>query len=168
MAEFDDNDSTLGSNSSSPTTSLSPGILDFPKENGRTYHAYKAGKYLWPNDEEERNRLDLQHQLFKFTFNEKLFICPLDQKKGGIHRVLDVGTGTGFWAIEFGDQHPQAHVTGIDLSPIQPAWTPPNVQFKVGDLEEPWGFSDKLDFIYIRMMTGSFSHWPQIIEQCME
>jgi len=50
-----------------------------------------------------------------------------------------VGTGTGSWAIDVGEQYPSAHgktqrppeqalltqvlsVVGIDLSPIQPAW----------------------------------------------
>jgi len=53
------------------------------------------------------------------------------------HRVLDIGTGTGIWAINFGkdsisfdsfvlnlshlaDEHPEIEVYGIDLSPIQP------------------------------------------------
>jgi methylase of polypeptide subunit release factors len=35
------------------------------------------------------------------TFGEKLFTCPAgsDKKLG---RVLDAGTGTGIWAIDFG------------------------------------------------------------------
>ncbi len=51
-------------------------------------------------------------------------------------RVLDIGTGTGIWAINFGkdililgsfmlnpdlaDEHPNAEVCGVDLSSIQP------------------------------------------------
>ncbi|KFX86242.1 hypothetical protein O988_09697, partial [Pseudogymnoascus sp. VKM F-3808] len=31
----------------------------FPKENGRTYHAYQEGKYLMPNDEKEQDRMDM-------------------------------------------------------------------------------------------------------------
>jgi cyclopropane fatty-acyl-phospholipid synthase-like methyltransferase len=40
------------------------------------------------------------------------------------HNILDVGTGTGIWAIEAGDLYPSAAVTGVDLSPIQPNWMP--------------------------------------------
>jgi len=42
---------------------------------------------------------DLQHNLFRLTLGEKLCLCP---KNEGAKRVLDVGTGTGIWAIEYG------------------------------------------------------------------
>jgi methylase of polypeptide subunit release factors len=41
----------------------------------------------------------------------KLFLAPLRT----IHRVLDIGTGTGIWAIDFADAFPSAHVIGEDL-----------------------------------------------------
>ena len=168
MAETDDNDSAVGSSLRGSTTSLESSDLEFPEENGRTYHAYKEGKYWWPNDEGERDRLDLQHHLFRLTLDGELFICPIDEKKGNIHKVLDVGTGTGLWAMEFGEDYPEAHVLGIDLSPIQPKETLPNVEFEVDDLEEPWTFSHKFDFIHSRMMTGSFCDWPRFFEQSLE
>jgi predicted RNA methylase len=45
---------------------------------------------------------DLQHHLFTMTFDGKLHIAPIEEIKGGIHNVLDIGTGTGIWAIDFG------------------------------------------------------------------
>lgn len=48
-------------------------------------------------------------------------------------KVLDVATGTGSWAIDFGDEYPEAEVIGTDLSPIQPAFVPPNVRFFIED-----------------------------------
>lgn len=39
---------------------------------------------------------------------------------------------------EFADLFPSATVTGTDLSPIQPSWVPPNVQFEVDDCTDEW------------------------------
>jgi len=46
----------------------------------------------------------LQHHLFTLTFDGKLHVAPIEELKGGIHNVLDIGTGTGIWAIDFGTE----------------------------------------------------------------
>ena len=51
--------------------------------------------------------------------NNKLHYAPIGENPG---RILDVGTGTGIWAIEMGDEYPSAEIVGTDLSPIQPSW----------------------------------------------
>ncbi|CZS95672.1 related to methyltransferase [Rhynchosporium agropyri] len=163
----DDADSSLGDSFDddlSSTASINSSILAHRHENGRHYHAYKDGKYLSPNDDSEQERLDLQHHLFMLTFSKKLHLCPLPEK---LHRVLDVGTGTGIWAIDFADEHPETEVLGVDLSPIQPTFVPPNVSFQVDDLEEEWTFKEdqRFDFIFARMMTASFADWPRFFEQ---
>ena len=128
----DDSDSG-GEHDATSTVTISPSEQAV-EENGRTYHSYKYGKYPLPNDEMEQDRLDLQSHLFSLTFG-KLFTCPIDIQKS-FHNVLDAGTGTGIWAINVGETYPQSHVTGIDLSHIQPEWVPPNVEFQVDDLED--------------------------------
>jgi len=170
-ADTYDTDSALGDDelATSSTTSISSSILRFREENGRTYHAYKEGKYLFPNDDGENDRLDLQHHLFSLTFDGALQLAPIANKKGGIHKVLDIGTGTGIWAIDFADEHPESHVLGVDLSPIQPSMIPPNVTFQVDDLEEPWSFGEgKFDFVYSRMMSGAIADWPRLFQQSFE
>jgi ubiquinone/menaquinone biosynthesis C-methylase UbiE len=42
--------------------------------------------------------LDLQHQLFYETLNGRLSLAPIKNP----HNVLDIGTGTGVWAMDFG------------------------------------------------------------------
>ncbi|KAK1539141.1 methyltransferase [Colletotrichum costaricense] len=53
-------------------------------------------------------------------------------------KIIDLGTGTGIWAMEVGGHYPSAEVTGVDLSPIQPRWVPSNVRFFVDDVEDDW------------------------------
>ncbi|KEZ42035.1 hypothetical protein SAPIO_CDS6440 [Scedosporium apiospermum] len=92
-----------------------------------------------------------------------LFLCPAEPDK--LQNVLDAGTGTGAWAMDLADEQPQAQIVGVDLSPIQPSFVPPNVRFYVDDLEDQWTFSTKFDLIYARMLTGSLSDWPKFFKQ---
>lgn len=73
--------------------------------------------------------------------------------------MLDVGTGTGRWAIEFADDHPDCEVVGTDLSLIQSASTPPNCQFILDDHREPWLFDEKFDYIHAREIKGTIPDW---------
>ncbi|KAH6856168.1 hypothetical protein B0I37DRAFT_301586 [Chaetomium sp. MPI-CAGE-AT-0009] len=57
------------------------------------------------------------------------------------------------WAIEVGDRFPKARVRGIDLSPSQPAWVPPNVDFLVDDCEQGEWLDRDVDFVHFRFMT---------------
>ncbi|KAH7146354.1 S-adenosyl-L-methionine-dependent methyltransferase [Dactylonectria macrodidyma] len=155
-----DQDSSLGSDAGSSTQSISSSILDYRRENGRTYHAYKDGKYNLPNDDLENERLDLQHHLCLLTFNNQLGLAPPCLPNSKVKRVLDVGTGTGIWAIDFGDEHVESQVIGIDLSPSQPSVVPPNVRFIVDDIDEEWNHSEPFDYIHSRMMNFSIKDWP--------
>jgi methylase of polypeptide subunit release factors len=53
--------------------------------------------------------LDLQHHLFSLTLGGKLYLSPLGRDKP-VQRALDAGTGTGVWAIDFADAHPETQV----------------------------------------------------------
>ncbi|CCF46425.1 methyltransferase [Colletotrichum higginsianum] len=163
-----DLDSSLGAEVQPSTMSLRSSILRYREENGRTYHAYKDGAYLMPNDDLELDRLDLQHNLFLLTMGNKLFLSPLDHEKPP-QRVLDIGTGTGIWAIDFADDNPASTVIGVDLSPVQPSYVPPNAYFQIEDIEEePWSFSQKFDFVHSRMNTGGIRDIPKLFRQAYD
>ena len=87
------------------TSSISSSILAYRKDNDRTYHAYKDGSYFLPNDEAENDRLDFQHAIFMRSLSGRLFLAPIPDD---VQEVLDVGTGTGIWAIDFADEYPSA------------------------------------------------------------
>ncbi|KAK1541792.1 hypothetical protein CPAR01_05179 [Colletotrichum paranaense] len=161
----DDNASERLTSLASSTHSLSSSILQHRHENGRTYHKYKAGRYNYPNDEREMDRLDFQHELFLLTLNDRLGLAPPNEPGSKVNRVLDLGTGTGIWAIDFADEHPEAVVYGVDLSPTQTTAVPPNIRFEVDDIEETWTYREPFDYIHCRAMTSSISDWRKLLQQ---
>lgn len=75
--------------------------------------------YILPEDKREQDRLDLQHALCLLSTDQQLALAPIGNN---VRNVLDLGTGTGIWAIDFADQYPEADILGVDLSAIQPSW----------------------------------------------
>lgn len=117
--EEHDHDLTFGGDRdslASSSTSLASAITKYRFIKNRRYHSYEADKYSFPNDEDEVNRLDIEHHNQLLQSNGKLHICPLENPK----EILDLGTGSGVWAIEMADLYPECQVIGTDLSPIQP------------------------------------------------
>jgi len=161
---YSDTDSAYSdSDIASYTTSLSSSIFDYQYENGRRYHKFREGKYMLPNDEAEKDRLDMHHHMCVLVQNGKLHQSPIGDHP---QQILDLGTGTGIWAIEIGDTYPSAVVTGNDLSPIQPPWVPPNVKFEVDDVESEWTYPENtFDLIYSRYLLGGIADWQKLISQ---
>ncbi|KAH7327507.1 S-adenosyl-L-methionine-dependent methyltransferase [Rhexocercosporidium sp. MPI-PUGE-AT-0058] len=174
----DDNDSAVGSDDSqSIKTSLSSSIARYRIENGRSYDQYKDGQYAYPNDEIVLviiNRPGAnEHWLtriirsttppFKLMMDQSLYLSPI---KKNPQNVLDIGTGTGLWAIEFADENPSATVIGTDLSPIQPTFVPPNLSFMIDDAGEEWVFPQKFDFIHARQLHCAVEE-KRLIEQAL-
>ncbi|KAI5845348.1 S-adenosyl-L-methionine-dependent methyltransferase [Tricharina praecox] len=147
----------------SSTVSLSSSINEYIFENGRRYHAYFGReKNLLPTDETEQDRLDLHHEIFLEILAGELHKAPLNNPQ----RILDVGTGTGIWAVDVADTYPMAEVIGTDLSPLQPTWVPPNCRFEVDDCEQNWTFrQDYFDFIHMRNLAQSISDWSRLMPE---
>ncbi|KAK4643962.1 hypothetical protein QC761_300560 [Podospora bellae-mahoneyi] len=165
LEDDDDNDSSLGDENALSTASISSSILQYRKLHGRTYHNFGGAdkvEYWAPNDDAQNDQLDINHHLLNLALDNKLFFAPLSKPT----RVLDVGTGTGMWAIDFADEFPDCEVTGIDLSPIQPTWVPPNCKFELDDASQPWTFPDNhFDYIHFRYMIGCFKDWPAVYRE---
>ncbi|RAK98443.1 class I SAM-dependent methyltransferase [Aspergillus ibericus CBS 121593] len=148
----------------SSTTSLSSSVLKYEFKHGRRYHAHHLGNYPFPNDQPEQDRLDMVHHIFYRLVNNRLFLAPINPDG---KRILDIGTGTGIWAIQMGDDYPGVEkIVGNDISPIQPSWVPPNVKFVVDDVEKDWVDTEPYDYIHCRYMAGSIRDWPRLIQQC--
>ncbi|KAL8836587.1 MAG: hypothetical protein Q9176_006224 [Flavoplaca citrina] len=148
----------------SVTDTLESAYSRYRWENGRRYHSYRDGAYWGPNDETHNDQQDIAHHAWRLALNNKLYLAPIQKNP---ERILDVGTGTGIWAIEMAELFPNAQVVGTDLSPIQPVWVPPNCMFEVDDVTLEWTYrKDSFDFIHSREMFGSIADWDEYFRQC--
>ncbi|KAM0545406.1 hypothetical protein ACHAPJ_011311 [Fusarium lateritium] len=165
--DFDDGDadSSLGTDTESSTASVSASILEYRRSQGRTYHSDKfTFNYFLPNDDQQLESMDLTHHYLTLLLDNELFLAPI--KTESIQQVLDVGTGSGIWSIEFADRYPNTEVIGTDLSPCQPQWIPPNVRFEIDDALQSWTWKeDQFDFIHIRYLFGAVKDWGTLFQE---
>lgn len=129
--------------------------------------------YALPADEAEVNRLDFQHYMLRFAFQGN-YAAPLTNPAS----ILDVGAGTGRWAMEMAQTFPTANVIGLDVKP--PAIDergdarpdadprPPNYMFVPGNLLEGLPFADgSFDFVHQRLLFTAIPHdrWPSAVRE---
>lgn len=153
-------DSDEGAESSRSLTSAS----DFYRyENGRRYHAFRDGSYWAPNDQMQSRHEKIFHHLMLLLLEDKLHLAPISSPK----HVVDLGTGSGQWAIDFADHHEDAEVVGVDLSIVENT-TLPNLRFIVDDICSEWTYNTKFDFVHSRSLFGSIADWPSLYKQCFE
>ncbi|UPK96997.1 hypothetical protein LCI18_007932 [Fusarium solani-melongenae] len=150
------------------TRSLTDSIRQHIVDGGLRYHAYHAGKYLFPNDEAEQDREELKHNLTVYLCDGQMFFAPIEHLLEEGAEVLDLGTGIGKWCIDLADNYPNSQFHGMDLSPIQPDWVPENAIFVVDDIEHEGGWTypeEKFDYIHIRHTVHSIRDRPLLWER---
>ncbi len=109
--------------------------------------------YLLPKDDQEIDRLDRQHYIVRFMLHEN-YLAPL-QAPG---RILDVGCGTGRWAIEMAKAFPSAEIVGLDIVKPTPdaSQRPSNVLFLQRDVLKRLPFTDHIfDYVHMRFLIGA-------------
>jgi len=89
------------------------------------------------------------------------FLAPISNNPV---KILDLGTGTGVWAMEVGDLFPSSAIVGVDLSPIQPQWSPPNVSFYVDNVDDEWLNGSGFDLVHARHLFP-FLRDPSVLAQ---
>jgi SAM-dependent methyltransferase len=105
----------------------------------------------------------MYHEICLGLLDGALYKAPLCVSP---QRILDVGTGTGIWAIDMADRFPGAEVFGTDLTPIQPAWVPANCRFQIDDAEKEWTFAPEyFDFVHARNVAQGIGDWPRLMAQ---
>jgi len=122
--------------------------------------------YALPRDMEEINRLDFQHYMLRYALRG-LYAAPLTNPGS----ILDVGTGTGRWAMDMAQVFPKAQVVGLDVNP-PPAdehagagldVRPRNYAFAPGNVLEGLPFADgAFDYVHMRLLFTAIpsDRWP--------
>lgn len=64
--------------------------------------------------------MDIYHKILEVARKDQLHVAPLYVNPQEPPRILDLGCGTGIWAIDMADKYPTAEVVGLDLVNIQP------------------------------------------------
>lgn len=128
---------------------------------GRTYQGFRKWAYFLPCDEREQDRLDIFHKVItEARHGDGLLYSPHPPNA----RIMDLGCGTGIWALDVANKLPNGHVVGIDLAPIQPPNGPKNCDFYSSfDYESLWEMGeDSWDIIHMQMGSGSVMSWPSL------
>lgn len=148
-------DDTLNS-----TQSMYDTDVEYTTIHGRRY----CGDYYIPNDEEEQTRQQMLHGVYLHLLDNELTTVPLHNPE----KILDIGTGTGDWAMAMGDEYPDAEIIGTDIAKIQPSAAPPKVFFEIDDAEEEGGWTwpeNEFDLVHFRAMSGAFQDWNHIYRE---
>ncbi|PYH45120.1 class I SAM-dependent methyltransferase [Aspergillus saccharolyticus JOP 1030-1] len=152
----------------SQTEDLDEKFLQLLTVHGRDFQSYSIDNNICfqPVDDDEVERLELQHRVFDKVFDDRLIFPPLPNN-GNPKRILDCGHGTGAWAVQVAEQYPQCEVIGVDISPqMSPDFAPDNLWFQVDDLNRSFTFpSDNFDLVHSRMLATGIDRdrWPSYI-----
>ncbi|KAG8407187.1 hypothetical protein J3458_020679 [Metarhizium acridum] len=97
-------------------TSIHTAHLIYSYEHGRRYQGLVQNRYGMPNDEAEQMREGIKHKLYTdYILDGKQFLAPVPDNP---QKIVDLGTGAGYWALDVAEKFPSARVIGTDLSPI--------------------------------------------------
>ncbi|KAK3332564.1 S-adenosyl-L-methionine-dependent methyltransferase [Cercophora scortea] len=158
-----DDDGFDASTTNSYLTSIASDVRRGVEENGHLYAAHGMHKTYLPIGGRELDRNALQHCKFTLMLEGKLFLAPIVAKP---QNILDLGTGSGIWAIDVAEMYPSAAVVGVDLAPVQPSIAPPNLAFEIDDIEKDWLWGeDQFDFIHGRELIMAIRDWPRLVRQ---
>lgn len=114
---------------------------------------------------QEISRKDFQHFLLQRLMRGN-YLAPVDPYT---RNILDIGTGTGRWAIEMARAFPRAQVIGIDQQEIiWPGDKPRNYIFTEGNIVEglPFG-NESFSFVHQRGMSMTIPafNWQGVLRE---
>lgn len=121
--------------------------------------------YLLPKDALEDQRLNYQHHVLYKTLSNH-YLAPLSPTTA---TILDVGCGTGIWAMDMAALFPQAHILGVDVSLTSlPSPVPPGCLFAQTNILKGLPFPDQqFDYTHQRLLVAGIPalHWPSVVRE---
>ena len=121
--------------------------------------------YPLPKDEEEHARLEFQHRSLYLTLGNH-YLAPLPPT---LRVILDVGTGTGIWAVHMTGLYPQSLVLGLDMDTALFNKTPPaNCLLREGNVLTGLPLPDGIaDFVHQRFLVLAIpdTRWPGVVHE---
>jgi SAM-dependent methyltransferase len=134
-----------------------------PEAEQRTY--LHDAPYLLPKDAQEDERLRFQHYALHHAFGNH-YLAPLSPET---RTILDVGCGTGIWAIDMAQQFPQAQIIGVDIALTSlPRVLPETCLFAHADILQGLPFpSHQFDFTHQRLLVLAIPapRWPDVVRE---
>ncbi|KAJ6614866.1 S-adenosyl-L-methionine-dependent methyltransferase [Mycena sp. CBHHK59/15] len=99
----------------------------------------------------ENERLNEVHLAFREYLENKICLAPVYNTSPT--RILELGCGSGAWAMDAAIDFPNAQVVAVDLSLLPEGPLPNNMEFKVVNLTKALPFEEQtFDIIHARMV----------------
>ncbi|KAF0449617.1 S-adenosyl-L-methionine-dependent methyltransferase [Gigaspora margarita] len=142
---------------------------EFRYIDGRRFHNVENIVYHLPNDEDEIDRLHIQHFLIRYIWQSN-FSAPVEHilSKPGA-RILDIGCGPASWSFDIATTYPLSQVIGLDISSYQPTQIKPrNFEFIRANAQEGLPFDNNtFDFVFQRFLFIGYTieKWPYVINE---
>ncbi|KAI0764647.1 S-adenosyl-L-methionine-dependent methyltransferase [Fomes fomentarius] len=130
----------------------------------------KEGNYVFRQAEgvrEEIERLDALHKGVTEFFQGGLSLADW----GGFSptSILEIGSGSGAWAIDAATRYPLARVVAIDLSPLPDRPLPPNLEFQRVNISEGYPFEDEsFDVVHARLVMLHVNNGAEALRRAIK
>ncbi|KAG6846091.1 hypothetical protein H0H87_006455 [Tephrocybe sp. NHM501043] len=139
-------------------------------EFGRAINNYSE-VYRLPADDEELDRLDQQHEMFKEclgNYPTPMLDIMVDDVPGERKAVLDLGCGSGGWILDVARDFPDCQAVAVDLVPMQSlvSTMPPNCRSEVDDinlgLEHFYG---DFNVVHAQLISSGIKDYANLLDQ---